>query len=121
MKETANSIDLWVFKLFGVTLISNPEKVSMKQVHLDSGILYGRSVIVEGDIVEVGNYSTHLVISDSTARMLIILTEILPKLGTEEELKGKSIKVLGSVENGNKGLPYIQAKVVAINKNKKNG
>lgn len=104
--------DLFSFEFSGGTLFSKPGIVTTKEVHFDSGKLLGRLVIIEGKIVSFGKYGTHLVLSDDSGRMLVVLTHLEE---VDEMLKGVKetdgiLRVLGSVERGKKGMPYLLAK-----------
>lgn len=100
-------VDVWLFREAGGTIFSSPEKLTLKEIHLDNGTLIGRQVIVEGFVEEVNPLGTFLVISDSAARLLVVLTDlghvdVLPK-------KTDSLQVFGTIESGKKGLPFLKA------------
>jgi hypothetical protein len=105
---------LWVV-LFSVILI----KVTTKEIHFDSGRLLGREVILEGQVLSYGKFDTYLVLSDESGRMLVVLTHLV---GADSEVEdtikrqqNKSVlRVLGSVERGKKGLPYLLARSVTF-------
>ena len=107
-------IDQLSFSNWGTTIFSDPKQVSIKEIHLDTGGLLGRKIIIEGDLIDVGKYYTHIVVSDQSARMLVVLT----KMRSPDEKIGpvppKVLKVFGTIERGKKGLPYVSA--IAINK-----
>lgn len=111
-KEVGVYTDSLFFEWGGVTFFSKASQLSTKELHLEAGRLLGRDVILEGDIILVGKYYTHLVVSDGFGRMLVVLTQLE---GVEDLLKGgsvKRIKVLGVLERGKKGLPYILARSI---------
>ncbi len=102
-------VDHVSFHFIGGTLFTNPDLLTMKEIHLDNGTLTGREIIVEGRVAEVSPHGTYLVLVDDTARMLVVLTDMEsggPFLKSE---KPKSLRVLGTVESGKKGLPQIRA------------
>ncbi len=107
-------LDYQSFRFSGGTLFSEPTLVTTKEIHFDTGKLLGREVILEGKIDNVGKYDTHLVISDESGRMLVVLTHIEDASHILESQEQKQIRVLGTVERGKKGLPYILAKSVNI-------
>lgn len=80
-------------------------------MHLDSGALLGQEVIVEGVVVNVGKYTTHLVLSDESARMLVVLTNVIDAEGVVASER-KNLRILGTVERGKMGLPFIMAEAV---------
>ena len=103
-------VDRKSFEITGATIFSQPGKITTKEIHFASGNLLGREIVIEGNIVKTGKFYTHLVLTDESGRMLIVLTKIED---AEEILKGKKpdkIKVLGTIERGKKGLPYVLAK-----------
>src|SRR5437660_1586217 len=73
-------IDDFSFAYLGGTLFSAPPRVTLKQIHLDEGNMLDKVVIVEGTVHEVSPHETYLVLSDGTARMLIVLTGLTPPL-----------------------------------------
>ena len=107
--EYEQNVDLWVFKWSGGTLFSAPNPLSVKEVHLpDESVPEGRVQVV-GQVVEVGQYGTHVVISDSSARLLVVLTELEFEDALTELRVDQEIGVMGNVVSGKKGLPYLQA------------
>jgi hypothetical protein len=105
-------VDRQFFGKFGITLFASPTVISMKEVHLDSGSLPGRQVIVEGTIVDVGPHGTFIVVADDSARMMVVLTQMpTPFWFTEGHLK-KNIRVLGTFDSGRRGLPLIYARAI---------
>ena len=108
------SIDRKSFTLTGGTLFSQPTIVTTKEIHFDSGGVLGGDVILEGNIESVGRYSTHLVMSDTAGKMLVVLTHVENSGELLEGVQIERLRVLGTVERGKKGLPYIQAKSLNI-------
>lgn len=107
------TLDSFVFKTAGVTLLSNPSSVSIKELRL-SGNKADSEVVVEGKIEERSENSTYFVISDDSARMLVVTTELAPKMA---EIAFKSpansvVRVIGKVEIGKKGLPFLKASAI---------
>ena len=105
-------VDVTSFRLVGHTIFANPPKVACKDIHLDSGVLLGNPVILQGELVSIGEYYSHLILADDTGRMLVVLTDMPnPKVNlSNEDLE--MISVLGTVERGKKGLPYIRARAL---------
>ncbi|MGE0171533.1 MAG: hypothetical protein AB7T49_02060 [Oligoflexales bacterium] len=114
--QVNESLDKWIdyksFTMTGGTLFSDPQKATTKQLHFDSGLLLGHDVIIEGKLVEMGKYFTHLVLEDEMGKILVVMT----RLDNAEELfkkaKFRKIKVLGGVERGKKGFPFISARSI---------
>jgi len=104
-----SNLDKLAFRHIGGTLFSTPTETSLKAIHLDNGSLLGQEVITKGSIAKIGAHTTHLIISDHNARMLILLTDLTNAHLLLKEKKPKVLKVLGTVERGKRGLPFIQA------------
>ncbi|MFK7822892.1 MAG: hypothetical protein AB8G05_01960 [Oligoflexales bacterium] len=115
--ELKKFIDYQSFEYIGGTLFSTPSQVTMKEIHLDKGLLFGQEVMLKGTIMEIGSYQTYMVLSDNTARMLVVLTNLdfYDVIG-EDSLQGEEVKILGVVDYGKKGLPYILAKSIVVDK-----
>jgi hypothetical protein len=104
-------VDEWLFRETGGTLFSNPERLTLKEIHLDNGTLVGRQVVVEGVVQEVNPVGTFLVISDQSARLLVVLTDLENAIGRLPK-KQELLHVFGSIESGKKGLPFLKAVAV---------
>jgi hypothetical protein len=109
-KSARDGMDQRAFRWFGSTVFSNPTQVKMKEIHLDSGTLLGSEIVIEGAVVKLGEFSTHLIISDETARMLVVLTELVNSPELSAKKSPQLLRVLGTVERGKKGLPFVMAK-----------
>ena len=108
-------IDDCGFSYLGYTAFSDPDEVTLKEIHLDTGGMKGREVVVEGTLLDVGDFSTFAILGDESARMLVILTKVL----LTKDLagyKGKpvSLRVLGTVSGGQMGLPFVDARAVRV-------
>jgi hypothetical protein len=111
--ETAQEgFDRWSFSWTGGTLFSEPQQVTIKQLHFDTGELFGKDVILEGDVRERGEAGTHLVLTDSEGQMLVVLTQIDDSHRVVDQRDVQSLRVLGRLERGKKGLPYVLAKAI---------
>ena len=90
-------LDRIMFAKIGKTF-STAEEVSIKEVHLDHSVLDETNVIITGSVTTVGEYNTYVVVSDQTARVLVIQTTI-PSL--EDRIKdrdiGKTFKIFGKL------------------------
>ncbi len=115
IESLASGFDRKSFELIGGTVFAEADLLTMKEIHLDTGILQGREVIIEGNILDVGKYFTHMVLSDESARMLVVLTKVDARsYFKKQEVEQKSIRILGTIENGKKGFPYILAKAITF-------
>ena len=113
--DLAESLDAKFFESFGVTLFSRPEVTTLKEIHLESSMLFGQNVVVEGNIEETGRFLTYIVVKDATAKILVALTD----LNSFEPLTSSShqatkVRIWGNVESGKKGLPIILAKAISV-------
>ena len=103
-------VDKKSFEITGATIFSQPGQITTKEIHFDSGNLLGREVVIEGNIVKTGKFYTHLVLTDESGRMLVVLTKIEDAEDVLKVSNPEKIKVLGTIERGKKGLPYVLAK-----------
>lgn len=107
-----SSFDSFSFTVSGGTLFSEPFKVTTKQLHFDTGELFGKDIILEGDVQYIGEASTHLLMSDPDGRMLVVTTGMAESYKQFDSEDIRHIKVLGTLERGKKGLPYLMAKAI---------
>ena len=106
----AEMIDRLSFSWWGTTLISSPNEVTLKEIHLDNGKLLGRTIVIEGTIVSTGKHYSHIVLADDTARILTVLTSLTNAEEIMTSNTHEHMRVLGTVERGKKGLPFLLAK-----------
>ena len=98
-KESApHLVDHLSFHFIGGTLFTNPDLLTMKEIHLDNGTLTGREIIVEGKVAEVSPHGTYLVLVDDTARMMVVLTDMESGAPFLKAEKPKTLRVLGTVD-----------------------
>jgi hypothetical protein len=107
-----DSIDETSFSWTGGTVFGEPFQVTTKQLHFDTGDLFGKDVILEGDIMERDTVSTHLVMADQDGRILVVLTGVDDSYRILGQESVNRVKILGRLERGKKGLPYLLAKAV---------
>ena len=105
----AKIVDRQTFLWTGGTVIGSPQQLSMKAVHLDQGELVGRDLIVEGRVLEYGKNETYMVVADESARMLVVLTNLPPSERSFQEMIPRDVRILGTVERGKRGLPFVLA------------
>lgn len=106
----SSMIDAASFSSTGETLFKSTGTVSLKEVHL--GNLAGRDVVIEGSVVEFGQYNTFLVMADDSAHLLVVLTNIPDEAARLSTQQNKRIRVLGTIEHGLKGLPIMTARAI---------
>ena len=107
-------IDQAAFDHLGGTIFSDPEQITIKEVQLDNGVRLGQEIIIEGTVLSIGKYDTHLIVQDKTGQLLIVLTRLNPPAIMIPGFSPKQIRVLGTLERGNRGLPYIMARSINI-------
>jgi hypothetical protein len=113
LEHLIETVEGLTFKAAGVTLLSNPASVSIKELRL-SGNSTESEVVISGKVEERSDNSTYFVISDDSARMLVVTTDLTPRM-SEVVFKGadgSTVKVIGRVEIGRKGLPFLKASAV---------
>lgn len=109
-----HKVDTLLFEEIGSTIFINPLQPTMKEVHLDLAALRGKEVILEGKISDVSEHLTYMVMSDDNARMLVVLNKLEGRRIDLRSNQTLQVRVLGTIENGQKGLPYIMARSLNI-------
>lgn len=106
-------VERLAFQTSGFSVLSNPATVSIKELRL-SGNKLETQVVVEGRVEEFSKNSTYFVISDDSARLLVVTTDLPPKVSSivYKGGRGSWVKVIGKVEIGKKGLPFLRASSV---------
>jgi hypothetical protein len=107
-------VDQTTFRFLGGTIFTEPDQLTMKEIHLDNGTLLGRDIIVEGVVAEVSKHHTYMVLTDSTARLMVILTGLVEAEPIIENEKPRIVRILGTVESGRKGHPILKAKAINV-------
>lgn len=108
----SQAIDRRVFEHFGSTLFSDPDLMTTKELHFDTGRHLGREVVVEGSVLDLGEHGTHIVVKDDFGRLLVVTTDIGGVSNDMLIKENQPLRVLGVVERGKKGLPYIYARAI---------
>ncbi len=112
IERLEDGLDRWSFGMTGGTVFSNPFLVSTKQLHFDTGDLFGKDVVLEGEVIKKGEAGTYLVLKDGDGRILVVMTQLESSSRELEGYKSGSLRVLGRLERGKKGLPYVLAKAI---------
>ena len=110
----SSQVDDGLFRRWGRTLLSHPETLTLKEIHLGSGAYTGRDVISAGKVVQWSEHGTYAVISDDEARMLVVLTELGGDAAGVASGEAKFVRVLGTLERGRKGLPVLRAHALSV-------
>lgn len=110
----SQQLDLWGFRLLGQSLLSDTGFVRIKEVHLNNRVLLGKPVIVAGALQKVGAQRTYLVMADSSAKLVVDLTELsATERGQLDDAQSDArLKVFGVVGINNKGHPHLLAKAL---------
>ena len=106
--------DSVAFRVVGVAPVADVDTLTLKEIHLDNGGLTGRQVIVKGAVVSRSKHGTHLVMTDETARLLVVLTDLKPMQPNMREHDVEVVSIMGTVESGKKGLPFLKASAVHL-------
>ena len=116
MEPLAGYFDRKTFEILGGTFLTEPQQVTIKEIHLDtSEIISGKKIVIVGHVVEIGKFETYVVVTDGTARVLVSLTDLSDvALGHYDIKKNLRFRILGSIESGKRGLPYIQATALKV-------
>ena len=112
LDEVSNGLDAWSFAHTGGTVFASPFQVTTKQLHFDTGELFGKDIILEGDVDYFGASFTHLLVSDKEGKMLVVTTDLTDTYKDFAGVKTARVRVLGRLERGKKGLPYLLARSV---------
>ena len=114
-RELSGSFDLWAFSCFGETWFQRAEEITLRAVHLSTAVLNIGDVVVEGRVETVSANGTYLVLADDGGRLLVLLADVKDP---ERSIRGgRSLRILGGVESGKKGLPYLRARAVNVRYN----
>lgn len=110
----SQQLDLWGFRLLGQSLLSDTGYVRIKEVHLNNRVLLGKPVIVAGALQKVGAQRTYLVMADSSAKLVVDLTELsaTERAQLDDAQSDARLKVFGVVGINNKGHPHLLAKAL---------
>ncbi|MES2746386.1 MAG: hypothetical protein V4655_13225 [Bdellovibrionota bacterium] len=110
--DLGTNLDTWSFSRTGGTVFTSPFQVTTKQLHFDTGELFGKDIVLEGDVEYFGAAFTHLLLADKEGKMLVVTTNLTDSYKEFGETKAARIRVLGRLERGKKGLPYLMARAV---------
>lgn len=108
----SDGLDTWSFTKTGGTVFTSPFQVTTKQLHFDTGELLGKDVVLEGDVDYFGSSFTHLVVGDKEGKMLVVTTDLGDMYKDFDGTKTAHVRILGRLERGKKGLPYLLARAV---------
>ncbi len=113
-RSLSSQVDDALFHRWGRTVLSHPETLTLKEIHLGSGAYTGRDVIAVGKVVQLSEHGTYAVISDDEARMLVVLTELEGEAAGFASGETTFVRVFGRLERGRKGLPVLRAHAVSV-------
>jgi hypothetical protein len=104
--------DSWIFAKYGKTIFASPEELTLRGVHLGTGEVTASDVVMEGRITDLSEHGTYFVLFDDAGRLLVVLSEIGTDVPISAFEQSGSVRVLGSIESGKKGLPLLRARAV---------
>ena len=84
----------------------------MRGVHLAGAGMINRDVLVKGRIEISGTGGTYLVLSDSSARLLVDLTRVSADNNRSFPKPGRSVYVHGEVKSSERGHIYLLANAI---------
>ena len=116
VKESMQKFDFLSFRMTGKTLFKSPKLVTMKQIHLGRVGNLDTMLMIKGKVEKLNPYGTYMVLSDKTAKMVVALTEIIDTNKSLSKLVDNQIEVIGSIERGPKGMPFLKAASVRVAK-----
>ena len=112
--DAQSFVDRAMFRRVGGTMFSTPDLISMKEIHLEAVATKGKELILEGQVADVGQHGTYMVLKDENARMLVVLTDVVDASDIVKQGAHQTMKVWGTLETGKKGLPYLMAKSLTV-------
>ncbi len=115
ISDSANNVDQWSFKRLGGTVFQAPSLLSLKEIHLAGSQLADKVVVVEGQVSKLNELGTYLILKDQDAKLLVVLTDLIGvRQSLQDSPKPVSIKVLGTIQRGSEGLPFVKAQSLKI-------
>jgi hypothetical protein len=112
MQTLTDGFDTWSFATTGGTIFGSPFQVTTKQLHFDTGELFGKDIVLEGKVEYFGASFTHLLLADKEGKVLVVTTELPESYKEFKAEQNPKIRILGRLERGKKGLPYLMARAV---------
>lgn len=109
----SEDFDSFIFSLYGKTVLSRTQNISLTEIHLNQSSLEDKDIIAEGMVSLVGDYNTFAVLTADSARILVVQTQIPSNIDRIKDTDaGKMFKVLGRLVTKKRGLPTIEARSV---------
>lgn len=112
VQSLSTGLDTWSFAQTGGTIFGSPFQVTTKQLHFDTGELFGKDIVLEGKVEYFGPAFTHLLLADKEGKVLVVTTELPESYKEFSQVHNPRIRILGRLERGKKGLPYLLARAV---------
>lgn len=103
------SIDLWSFSTMGTFVFDSVPLEDLRGVHLAGAGLLNHDVLVSGVVDSMGAEGTYIVLTDSSARMLVDTTRLSAAGYNRNRIKGQRLIIHGEVKSGEKGHIYLMA------------
>lgn len=86
-----------------------PDEKSTKEIHLEGVNLINRLTLVSGNISELGDHGTYIVLADDQGKIVVDLSTFYRQPHIPRMEKGQRIRILGRVQTGKQGLFYLSA------------
>jgi len=112
--EVTNFIDRFFFSVFADTLFEKPKITGFREIHLSDDVYINGFVRVEGVVAEKGDFGTYIILSHNDDRLIVATTDLTVSDQVDLSL-GVAVSVLGNVEVGKKGMPFLRAQSLKLN------
>lgn len=112
--KSSAAVDMLTFRLIADTIFEKPKIVGFKEIHLSNDVFLNKLVQVKGIVVERGDLGTFIIIAEDDDRLIIATTDLLREFRQNLSV-GSDISVLGTVESGKKGMPFLRAQSIKLN------
>jgi hypothetical protein len=92
--------------------LTNAEILTVKDVLLDGMGLINKEIQVGGSVESSDGLGTYLILVDGDVKLLVDVSQIRDVWQLKQSLKGRPLKVLGTVKSGDGGKLYLNAKLI---------
>jgi hypothetical protein len=106
--------DKVIFTQIADTIFEKPKIVGFKEIHLSNDFFTDKLVQVKGNVVEKGDLGTFIILGEGDDRLIVATTDLVREFRQRIYI-GHSISVLGTVETGKKGMPFLRAQSIKLN------
>ena len=104
--------DALISHFSGSYAFSHTEEYKLKDIHLDGVGLLNKAVLVKGQIANVGDMGTYIIIEDGQIRMLVDTSKVQSVWENKKISVGNTLTIVGIVQSSEKGHVFLTAKFV---------